>query len=416
MCMLDVLYISWKIRLRCWSVLLLGALCFCGTTGWAEAETSAGGEDFQRCIRKLQREAAVAGYSEYIYEDIIANLKPVEQVLQLDRKQPEFTESFFEYYKRRVTIFRVVKGRELFQKYSDLLDELNRVYGVPGHYLLAFWGMETNFGSYLGKMSVLDSLATLACDERRSDYFTSELFDVFHLLDNKRVRAEQLQGSWAGAMGNMQFMPSALRQYGIDGDSDGRVDVWGSVVDALHSAANFLQQIGWKRGQLWGREVVLPDGFDFSSISLDTAYPLRRWRNLGITKTNGNRIPDVEMMAQLILPNGHTGPAFLVYDNYEIILKWNRSRYYALSVGLLADKIADRGNFYISSYPEVAPLKSEQVVALQNTLADMGYEVGKADGIVGTNTRKAIRLYQLEEGLVADGYPSRAVLDSLGIY
>lgn len=413
--MLNVLYIPRKIRLRCWSVLLLGALCFFGTTGWAEAETSAGEEDFQRCIRKLQREAAVAGYSEYIYEDVITNLKPVEQVLQLDRRQPEFTESFFDYYKRRVTIFRVAKGRELLQKYSDLLDELSRVYGVPAHYLLAFWGMETNFGSYLGKMSVLDSLATLACDERRSDYFTSELFDVFHLLDNRRVRAEQLQGSWAGAMGNMQFMPSALRQYGIDGDGDGRVDVWDSVVDALHSAANFLQQIGWQRGELWGREVVLPEEFDFSDISLDTAYSLRRWRNLGITTTNDKRIPDVEMTAQLVLPNGHRGPAFLVYDNYEIILKWNRSRYYALAVGLLADKIADRGNFYISNYPEVAPLKSEQVVALQNKLADMGYRVGKADGIVGSKTRKALRLYQQEEGLVADGYPSREVLDSLGI-
>jgi len=369
---------------------------------------------FEQCKERFNHQAITQGYSANIQE-IIKNLKPIERVITLDKTQPEFAQSFAQYVDKRVSEYHIEKGRELLKTHRPLLTELHKIYGIPPQYLVSFWGLETVFGKHKGKMSVLNSIATLACDKRRSDYFTSELFDLFTLIDKDVVHVEQLQGSWAGAMGHMQFMPSAYSKYAIDGDNDGKVDVWQSERDALTSAANYLQQIGWHSKERWGREVKLPSNFDFEMIEYDKTYPLSMFADLGVKTADEKPLPKYDVQAELVLPNGHQGHAFLVYQNFNVIMKWNLSKNYALSVGILADKLV--GSAGVSSLKQAKPLaySRTQMEKLQETLNALGFESGKPDGIWGPNSRKAIRKYQIKNQLVADGFPNKEVFEKLGL-
>jgi membrane-bound lytic murein transglycosylase B len=365
--------------------------------------------DFKQCTAGLKVQATSAGFSDYIVNDVISTLSPLKRVIELDQRQPEFSQSFADYLKLRLTNYHIQTGRKKLIEHKALFEKLSKQYGIPAQYLVAFWGLETNFGRHKGKMSVLNSLATLACDERRSKYFTSELFDLFHLIDNKTVTVKQLEGSWAGAMGHMQFMPSALRKYAIDGDNDGVVDVWQSEVDALTSAANYLNSIGWLEKERWGRQIKLPENFAFNKVEFDRFYTLDTFKKLGVTLPDGTALSDYKIDAELVLPAGGNGPAFLVYPNFNVIMKWNLSENYALSVGLLANRIQGAAGLKISNNNNNL-YKSAELQALQEKLNIMGYDVGKPDGIWGPKSRKAIRLYQLQHGLVGDGFPNREVL------
>jgi len=262
---------------------------------------------------------------------------------------------------------------------------------------------------------VLDSLATLACDERRSEFFTGELLGALKIVDNGDVPPTRMIGSWAGAMGHTQFMPSVFLRYALDADNDGRRDLWGSVPDALTSAANFLKGIGWQPGERWGREVRLPKGFAYEEAGLDKARPLAEWSRLGVKRANGAPLPLADMKAALVIPAGHQGPAFLVYDNFRVIMRWNRSEFYAISVGMLADQIAGRGGL-VQQPPANAPrITREQALALQTRLQEKGYDPGKPDGIIGSGTKNAIRQFQKAQGMIPDGYPGKAVFTALGI-
>lgn len=369
---------------------------------------------FEQCQSQLHQRAIEQGYSTNI-TDIIDNLSPIERVLSLDTTQPEFAQSFGQYVSKRVSHYHVNKGREKLKSHRVLLKKLQKQYGIAPQYLVSFWGLETVFGRHKGKMSVLNSIATLACDKRRSEYFTSELFDLLYLIDTNMVTVSQLQGSWAGAMGHMQFMPSAYRLYATDGDNDGKIDVWQSEADAITTAANYLNKIGWKANERWGREVQLPNNFDFSSIEFDTKYPLTRFAKLGVTQKNGQPLPVYNTQAELILPNGYHGKAFLVYGNFDKIMKWNLSKNYALSVGILADKLI--GAAGVSSLINAKPLSFSrtQMEKLQSQLNAQGYDSGKPDGIWGPNSRKAIREFQIKHQLVADGFPNKEVFELLGI-
>jgi membrane-bound lytic murein transglycosylase B len=371
--------------------------------------------DFTQCIDNLQVKASAAGYSRYIVNDIIPALSPIKRVIELDQRQPEFSQSFADYLRLRLTDYHIQTGRKKLAEHKVLFDQLSKKYGIPAQYLVSFWGLETNFGRNKGKMSVLNSLATLACDERRSKYFTAELFDLFHLIDNKTVITEQLAGSWAGAMGHMQFMPSALRKYALDGDNDGKIDVWQSEADALTSAANYLNSIGWLEKERWGRQVKLPKNFAFQQVEFDQFYDLATFKALGLTRANGAALSDYKIEAELVLPAGADGPAFLVYPNFNVIMKWNLSENYALSVGLLANRIQGAAGLKISDKSQRNLYKPVELQALQQKLNMMGYDAGKPDGIWGPKSRKAIRLYQLKHGLVGDGFPGRAVLNKAGI-
>ena len=370
---------------------------------------------FEQCRSSLRQKAVDKGFSDFILNDVIGNLTPLERVIKLDRSQPEFTESFAGYVRKRVSKVRIETGKRMLQEHAVLLDKLARQYGIPPRYIVAFWGLETNFGSYKGEIKILDALATLACDPRRSQYFTQELFDAFSLLENKQVKREQLLGSWAGAMGHMQFMPSALKAYGKDGDGDGKLNVWESLPDAFTSAANYLQQIGWNKEEIWGRRVEIPKNFAFGEVSFDKTYPLSRFKALGITKTAKRPLPDYETQAQLVLPAGHTGPAFLVYKNFSVIMKWNFSQNYALAVGLLADELININHGVDNFGEEKNFFTNEDLKSLQQKLLEKGFDIGKPDGIWGPATRNALQKFQLQNKLVADGFPNREVFATLAV-
>lgn len=372
-------------------------------------------KDFTQCKANLVERAEIAGFSSYITQTVISNISPIERVIALDKKQPEFTQTFEQYIKARVTNYHVRVGKEKLKQHKKLFDNLEKEYGVPRQYLVSFWGLETVFGKHKGKMSVLNSLATLACDERRSEFFTLELLNLFTLIETEQVTVEQLQGSWAGAMGHMQFMPTAFLKYAVDGNNDGKVDIWQSEVDALTTAANYLNKIDWQAKERWGREVRLPKNFAFNKVAFDQYYPLNYFKQLGVKKTNNQALSTYDIEAELYLPSGHNGPAFLLYPNFNVIMTWNLSKSYALSVGLLANKLVGaRGlDFLQKEHSTVKPYSVVQMKNLQSQLNSLGFETGKPDGIWGPKSRDAIRSFQLQHQLIADGYPNKEVFSTI---
>ena len=364
------------------------------------------------CIQKLQEQAKIAGLPQSITDDVIPKLKYLPRVIELDRSQPEFTQTFLTYLKKRVTPRRVEEGQRLYKKHKDFLQSLTRQYGIPGRYLIAFWGMETNYGHYLGKMSTLNSLATLACDKRRSEYFSSELLVALQLVNRESLVPEKMQGSWAGAMGHTQFMPSTYIQYAVDGDGDGKINLWSSKKDALASSANYLQKLGWNTGERWGREVKLPENFSYQMAGLKKWKSLKEWNSLGVTTVYGSALPNVDIKASILVPSGHKGPVFLVYPNFDIVMKWNQSKHYALAVGLLADRIIGMPELK-NTFQEHDVISFETVLAIQKNLNKAGFEAGPEDGIMGAKTQEAIQAFQSENGMIADGYPDRATIKQL---
>ncbi len=372
--------------------------------------------DFSACRQRLQQQAIEAGVAPATVQKAFSYIEYQPKVLELDRRQPEYTESFARYLNKRVTRYRVETGRKLYRQKADLLDRLTRQYGVPGHYILAFWGLETNYGRFMGNTPVLGALSTLACDTRRTDFFTQELLQALRLIDQYHLEPSSMRGSWAGAMGHTQFMPSAYRQYARDGDGDQRADLWNSESDALTSAANFLQALGWQRELRWGREVVLPNGFPYELTGKQHQRSLAQWASYGITTASGASLPKLEhLQGYLLVPAGHEGPAFMVYQNFDVIMRWNRSENYAIAVGYLADRIAGAGKLKRQPPDDQSRLLVDRVKALQAKLNLLGFDAGAEDGLWGPATRQAVKSFQLAEGLIADGYPGTIVFDRLGL-
>tara|TARA_R110002167_G_scaffold57869_1_gene164293 strand:- start:8852 stop:10135 length:1284 start_codon:yes stop_codon:yes gene_type:complete len=369
-------------------------------------------ENFLQCKANLAKRAGSSGFSTYITKTVIDDIAPLKRVIALDKKQPEFTQTFAQYIKARVTAYHVRVGKEKLKSHKALFDRLEEKYAVPRQYLVSFWGLETVFGKHKGKMSVLNALATLACDQRRSEFFTLELLNLFTLIESKKVSVEQLQGSWAGAMGHMQFMPTAFLKYAVDGDNDGKVDIWQSEVDALTTAANYLHNIGWQSKERWGREVKLPDNFAFEKVAFDQYYSLTHFQQLGVQQTNNQALPAYDIQAELYLPSGYQGPAFLLYPNFNVIMKWNLSKSYALSVGILANKLvgAKGVEFIAKAQNQAKPYSITEMKNLQSQLNTLGFDTGEPDGIWGPKSRKAIRSFQLQHQLIADGYPNKALI------
>jgi len=379
-----------------------------------QADSKQSPEEFARCLEQLGQTAVQAGVSEQTASRVVAGVKKVDRVLELDRRQPEFTTTFDDYLNRRVNQDRIQKGRELLQTHRQLLQRVTRETGVPAPYLVSFWGLETNFGAYFGKMSVPDSLATLACDRRRSEFFTRQWVAALQIIDEGAIPAEQMEGSWAGAMGHVQFMPTVFLKHAVDADDDGRRDLWNSLPDAMMSAGRFLESMGWDGEYRWGREVLLPGDFDYS-LADGRKLPLAQWRQHGITDAFGNPLARADISAALIVPAGHRGPAFLVYQNFGVIMGWNRSEFYAIAVGHLADRIAGAGGLQVPPPRDLPALSRQQILELQQALENQGFDPGPIDGILGSGTRSAIRQFQQTNNLVADGYPGAQVLKMAGI-
>lgn len=372
---------------------------------------SAQQQSFDEWLNALRAEARERGISDSTLRALDSITAPEERVLELDNSQPEFVQTFTRYLGLRVTNNQVNRGQALLQEHAAILSQVQQKYGVQPQYLVAFWAVESNFGSATGGFSVLQALATLAYDPRRAEFFRDQLLTALQIIDDGHIAPERMSGSWAGAMGQLQFMPTVFYQYGVDGDNDGKIDIWNSLPDIFHSAANFLSQSGWRGDERWGREVLLPDNFDFS-LSGGTRKSLQEWSDLGVTLVSGRPIPIADMQAIVVLPAGANGPAFLAYQNYQATMAYNPSTFYALTVGHLADRFTGAGEIQRMPVNEVA-LSVADVRELQELLNSQGFDSGEPDGRVGRQTRSAIRAYQEAKGLPMDGYASGQLLEAL---
>ncbi len=398
-------------RLVSSSVLIISAFSLFSFTASATTTTPTAAE-FAQCISSLSERARANGITEQTLAKTLATAQQRQRVINLDRNQPEFLSTFEDYYKKRVNAWRIEKGQAMLAKHRDFLRELTRQYGVPGPILMSFWGLETNFGGYKGKIPTIDALSTLACEPRRKSFFTNELLTVLEVIQDNDLDVSTLLGSWAGAMGHTQFMPTTYASYAIDGDGDGKVDLFNSERDALASAANFLHQLGWQAGYRWGREVRLPAGFDFSLADRKYTQPLSFWREQGVTTAYGQPVADIDLPAAIIVPSGYSGPVFAAYPNFNIIMRWNASQSYAIAVGKLAEQIAGSPGL-VQDFPDHPPVSIKAAKRLQQQLKDLGFGVKLVDGIIGSGTRAAIRAFQLEHDLVADGFAHPEVFAKL---
>lgn len=366
---------------------------------------------FDLWLEGLRTEAAQKGVSASTLDKALTGLQPVPRVIELDRRQPEFSQTFWKYLTTRVNSTRIQRGRALLQKHADLLARVEKRFGVQPRFLVAFWGLESNFGDYTGVFPALGAIATLAHDPRRSDFFRDQLMAALGLVDGGHV-APDIKASWAGAMGQTQFIPTTYRDFALDFDGDNKRDLWGSLPDIFASSANYLARSGWQGDRTWGREVKIPKDLDLDLVGLSVKKKLADWQKLGVRRIDGRNLPTVDVEASLVLPSGYNGPAFLVYQNYRSILIWNRSTLYAIAVGHLADRLAGGPELQSPRTAETA-LSRNDVIFIQNKLTDLGFDTGGADGIVGSNTRKAIKDFQKSVNLPADGFPSAGFLERL---
>ena len=304
----------------------------------------AGAEEFQTWLRDLRGEAQAKGISAAILDEALSQIKPIPRVIELDRRQPEFTLTFTQYRDRVVPRARIRTGRAKFLANRALLEEIGKKIGVQPRFIVALWGIETDFGRVTGGFKVIPALATLAYDGRRSTYFRKELLNALRILNEGHIAPKDMVGSWAGAMGQCQFMPSSFLAHAIDYDGDGRRDIWTTRQDIFASAANYLAKAGWRSDQTWGREVTLPADFDRAMAGLKVRKPIGAWQALGVRRADGGDLPSRQLAASIVLPEkGKMSPAYMVYNNYRTTLLWNRSTYFALAVGLLADGIGADG-------------------------------------------------------------------------
>ncbi len=299
-------------------------------------------QNFAAWTAGVRDEAIGRGVSPATFDTAFAGVAPIPRVIELDRSQPEGTLTFQTYVERIVSQARIDQGRRLLAEHRSLLEEVGNTFGVQPRFIVALWGIETNFGGFTGGFPVIDALATLAYDGRRSEFFRAELLHALDILEQGHIAAADMKGSWAGAMGQSQFMPSSFVNYAIDHDGDGAKDIWTTLPDVFASAANFLASQGWRDDITWGREVRLPAGFDPALADLDVVKTLPEWQALGVRRADGTDLPSRPLNASIVFPDDSRARAFVVYDNYRTTLRWNRSLYFATSVGILSDRIARR--------------------------------------------------------------------------
>jgi membrane-bound lytic murein transglycosylase B len=374
------------------------------------AESALPQQSFAQWRDAFRSEALQAGISAQLFDRAFAGVTPDPSVITADRSQPEFTRPVWQYLDGALSRQRVDGGKRLLSQHQATLDDIEKRYGVDRTTLVAIWGLESSYGQIVGDKGVIRSLATLAHEGRRPDFAKSQLLAALEIVDHGDVTADQLRGSWAGAMGQTQFIPTTYNTHAVDFDGDGRRDIWNSSADALASAAHYLQASGWKAGQPWGFEVRLPEAFDYALADSSIRKPLAEWRRLGLS---GLPAGMDEASASLLLPAGYRGPAFLVMDNFRAILRYNNSSSYALAIGLLSERFTGAGQVRASWPQGEQPLSRSERLELQERLANQGFDPGAADGIIGANTRNAIRSFQQQLGWPADGHPTQELLGRL---
>ena len=373
--------------------------------------------DFERWLDSFRAEAAAAGISQSVLDEALTGLSINPRVYELNDNQPEFSRGIWDYLDSAVSATRVNNGKEKYLENQRLFTLIENAYGVDAEIVAAIWGLESSYGAIMGGHDTIQALATLAFEGRRTGYGRSQLIGALKIIQHGYAARNELKGSWAGAMGHTQFIPTTYLAYAVDHDGDGRRDIWSNLGDVFASTANYLSVSGYRGGDPWGLEVRLPAGFDYSLADSDIKKAVVEWAASGVEAIRGPGLIerfDPNMRGRLIIPAGARGPAFIVFDNFSAILKYNRSTSYALAVSLLSEEIAGRSGAIVAAWPrDDRPLSLDERKALQQALKDRGFDPGPVDGIIGAGTKSALRAWQKQAGLPADGYASASVLDAL---
>jgi lytic murein transglycosylase len=370
------------------------------------------GASFEQWLDAFKREAVAQGVSQRAIASAAHLMVYDQSVVNRDRGQKVFAQTFLEFSDRMVARHRIDGGIQRIAKNRALFSKIEQQFGVPAPVIAAFWALETDFGGFMGSLPTIKSVTSLAYDCRRPDLFRTQLMAALKIIDRGDLAPDQMIGPFAGELGQFQFLPAHYVDYGVDYDGDGRCDLIRSTPDALASAANYLSKIGWKRGQPWLEEVTVPASMDWSQADLAIQHPRSQWAKWGLTRAGGGALPADAQVASLLLPMGRYGPAFLAYPNFRVFLEWNQSIVYSTSAAYLATRIAGapamhRGN------GKVAPFASAQIRELQQLLARRGHDVGKIDGFLGQKSRTAVKAEQIKLGLPADSYPTPELVAKL---
>ncbi len=374
---------------------------------------SSGDAKFDAFLAEARAEALKQGISEASFDAATAGIAPIPTIAGMNANQPEFAKPVWSYLDSAVSARRIRDGQSMLARYGDVLARIEASSGVPKEILVAIWGMETDYGHEAGGFNLFAALATLAYDGPRAAYARPEFFAALKLYQEQHYPLTEMVASWAGAFGQTQFTPTTFFKYAVDGDGDGRIDLWQSAPDALASAARLLTSQGWKTGEPWGYEVRLPRHFPYELADTDTLKPIAEWRRLGVKTAAGETLPEASENAGILLPAGAHGPAFLVLPNFGTILKYNNAASYALAVGLLADRIAGAPPLRHAWPRDERPLSRNERIQFQADLAKLGFDPGAADGVLGRRSRTALRQYQKAHGLAADGFPTASLLTLL---
>lgn len=404
-------------------LLLLGACVEAGaretpvplTSPIAMADANKPTISFKSWVAGFRVDALKAGVKADVFDRAFRGVTPDPEVVAADQSQPEFTKAVWEYLGSAVSDKRVATGKALIVEQKPLLDRIEKTYGVPRETVVAIWGLESGYGQFQGSMNVVRSLATIAYEGRRPDFGKSQLIAALKIIQAGDIAPDAMLGSWAGAMGQTQFIPTTYLVHAVDFDGDKRRDIWNSVADALGSTAQYISHSGWKNDEIWGREVRLPANFDHSQADMSVKKPISYWASKGVVPAAGGQFPAREnnLEASVFLPAGYRGPAFIVTENFRAVLAYNASTSYALAVCLLADRFKDGGTLMADWPLSERPLARAERQELQSLLTDAGFDTGGIDGIIGYNSRKAIRAYQVKHKLPADGYPTDSLLSHM---
>jgi lytic murein transglycosylase len=397
--------------MRRYPVACLAGLAFFLLPLSAFAASECGHGSFSAWLDGVRQEAEAAGVSRQAIS-ALDDVRYDQSVVDRDRAQGVFSQTFLEFSGRMVNANRMQVGQSRLKKHRALFEEIEQTYGVPGPVITAFWGLETDYGANTGKSPTLNAIASLAYDCRRPDKFRPQLIYALRVIERGDLAPHEMIGAWAGEIGQVQFQPQDYFESGVDFDHDGRIDMRSSVPDVLASSANLLAKGGWQAGEPWLEEVRVPRDLDWKEADLKITHPRSQWAEWGIRMADGSNLPSDGKEASLLLPMGRNGPAFLAYHNFTVYLDWNQSLVYATTAAYFATRRAGappvgKGN------GNVAPFGAKQVAELQALLVDQGYEVGKVDGILGTATRDAVRDMQIKLGLPADSYPTPELLERL---
>ncbi len=368
---------------------------------------------FDRWLNDFRKDAASAGISRGTIRSALGRVSVDQKVIRRDRAKGVFAQSFLKFAGRMVSGGRLSRGRQLLKRHGSLFRKVQQRYGVPGPVITAFWGLETDFGAFMGDFSTIRSLATLAYDCRRPEKFRAQLLDALRLVDRGELRLSEMTGAWAGEIGQTQFLPSDYLESAVDFDGDGRRDLRSSVPDVIASTANLITtKFGWRAGEPWLEEVIVPARLPWEQADIAIKHPRSQWAAWGVKRRNGKPLPRDGAPASLVLPMGHKGPAFLAYRNFDVYLQWNHSFVYTTTAAYFATRLAGAPRVRTGN-GEVVHLGLNEMKQLQRILQRRGYDVGDIDGILGAGTRAAVKDVQLKLGFPADSYPTHALLNRL---